>query len=80
MPTLAELRATAYHEAGHAVAALMLGRGFRSVSVIPNDESLGRVVRYPLWADGADAIHLEMTPARRSRPIPDERVFDSLRG
>ncbi len=33
--------ATAYHEAGHAVAALALGRPVQRVSVLPNQERLG---------------------------------------
>jgi ATP-dependent Zn protease len=45
-------RATAYHEAGHAVMALLLGRGVRSVTVIPDEwtESLGMVTFNPLPA------------------------------
>ena len=33
----------AYHEAGHTVAALMLGYPVRSVSIVPNDYSQGRL-------------------------------------
>ena len=33
--------ATAYHEAGHAVAALALGRPVQRVSILPNRERLG---------------------------------------
>jgi ATP-dependent Zn protease len=33
--------ATAYHEAGHAVAALALGRPVQRVSVLPNQKHLG---------------------------------------
>lgn len=36
------LRATAYHEAGHAVAAYMAGRRFTQVSIVPDSWSLGR--------------------------------------
>jgi ATP-dependent Zn protease len=32
---------TAYHEAGHAVVALMLGRPIQRVSILPNRELLG---------------------------------------
>lgn len=35
------LRATTYHEAGHAVAALALGRRVRSVTVVPDAGRLG---------------------------------------
>jgi ATP-dependent Zn protease len=34
--------ATAYHEAGHAVVALALGRPIHRVSVLPNRERLGQ--------------------------------------
>ena len=34
--------ATAYHEAGHAVIALVLGRSVQRVSVLPNLDTLGR--------------------------------------
>src|SRR3954447_3133374 len=33
--------ATAYHEAGHAVLALILGRPVQRVSILPNHEHLG---------------------------------------
>lgn len=35
------LRATAYHEAGHAVMALVLGRPIQKVTVSPNQNYLG---------------------------------------
>ncbi len=40
MPTA--LEATAYHEAGHAVVALALGRSIQRVTVLPAQTSLGR--------------------------------------
>lgn len=36
--------ATAYHEAGHAVIAMQLGRGFSRVSIQPDADSLGRTL------------------------------------
>jgi hypothetical protein len=47
-PTKAErerrrLEETAYHEAGHAVAAIVLRRGFSHVTIEPRDDSLGHV-------------------------------------
>jgi hypothetical protein len=44
------LESVAYHEAGHAVMCVRLKRGFRSVSVVPEDDSLGRVMFVPLKA------------------------------
>ena len=43
----AELRATAYHEAGHAVAAFVLRRPIRTASIEPAEGSLGRVEHHP---------------------------------
>jgi Peptidase family M41 len=37
------LEQTAYHEAGHAVAAYVVRRGVMKVSIAPDDTSLGRV-------------------------------------
>src|SRR3954452_18626866 len=36
-----EQTATAFHEAGHACAAIALKAGLRRVSIVPGDESLG---------------------------------------
>lgn len=41
-------RATAYHEAGHAVMAYVLGRPFRRVSITTDEDSLGHVL-YRKW-------------------------------
>ena len=35
-------QATAYHEAGHAVVALALGRAVQRVSILPDRERLGQ--------------------------------------
>ena len=37
-----QLVATAYHEAGHAVVALALGRVVHRVSILPNRDTLGQ--------------------------------------
>ncbi|MDP1725534.1 MAG: hypothetical protein Q8M15_02030 [Bacteroidota bacterium] len=34
----------AYHEAGHAIACLELGIPFKEISIIPNDDTVGRVL------------------------------------
>jgi hypothetical protein len=39
---MADNRATAYHEAGHAVIALALGRDVQRVSILPNQLRLGQ--------------------------------------
>ena len=35
--------ATAYHEAGHAVAAFLLRRRLRRATIIPDEDSLGHI-------------------------------------
>jgi ATP-dependent Zn protease len=37
-------RITAYHEAGHAVVAYVMGEAVNSVSIIEDEESLGRAI------------------------------------
>ena len=51
VPGQRELRYTAYHEAGHAVAAWQEGIRFRSVSIVPKGDALGYVLhnRPPRW-------------------------------
>lgn len=45
---LSRLHATAYHEAGHAVARFLLGLPFKNVTVIPTEDYLGHVKPYSL--------------------------------
>jgi ATP-dependent Zn protease len=40
---LADLKATAFHEAGHAVAALALGRNIQKVNITPGKSQLGNL-------------------------------------
>src|SRR5258708_6502624 len=49
-------RATAYHEAGHAAAALVVGRRFRYVTIEPDidDGSLGHCEFTHCWPRGLD--------------------------
>ena len=52
---------TAYHEAGHAVVALVLGRPVHRVSVLPNHERLGQCdVRKGAFRPSEDWVEREM--------------------
>lgn len=42
-----ERSGVAYHEAGHAVVAVVLGRRFRKVTIVPESDSLGHVLHRP---------------------------------
>src|ERR687888_424968 len=43
-----EIEATAYHEAGHAVASWHLGRAVKKVTIVEGEDFLGRVQHYPV--------------------------------
>ena len=50
----------AYHEAGHAVASYLSGRGVRRVSIAETDDAAGHVVRYSRgqeWLDALEEAH-----------------------
>ena len=49
MGELSELESVAYHEAGHAVAAIRLRRAFKKASIIPEEGSAGRVSGFSEW-------------------------------
>lgn len=57
-------RATAYHEAGHAVAAFIVQRGFRKISILEDEETLGRVL-YQKWRKDFDPSVIDPERARR---------------
>lgn len=65
MRTSKSLEATAYHEAGHAVAAWRLGVGLskQALSIVPNEDSVGRINHSnPLFR-----VDLEMDKSDRAR-------------
>jgi hypothetical protein len=45
------IQATAYHEAGHAAMRLELGRRLAHVTIKPDDESLGHILKLPTKLD-----------------------------
>jgi hypothetical protein len=72
------LEATAYHEAGHAVVTVALGRAVRRVSIIrrADDNSLGRSRGYPLGG----GFQPDVSRSRRSRKTIEERVIIKCAG
>jgi hypothetical protein len=72
-----EREATAYHEAGHAVAGFDLKRAFTKVSIVPDDTSLGHCAFVPR--------PLKLDPDYRTvdskfRNIMERRAMTSLPG
>lgn len=69
-------RATAVHEAGHAVAAYLLHRPFTSISVVQDDGSYGRV--HSRLPGGWFRPDIEVNA--RTRAMIEDRVMISLAG
>ena len=46
--TLRQREVTAYHEAGHAVAAFLEGRPIDFVTILPQEDTLGSVTHPPI--------------------------------
>jgi hypothetical protein len=82
-PTLGDARraavTTAWHEAGHAVAALTVGAGFRSASIRPGRDTEGRVHGIQGTGDLAFVVDAAGQIAERlmAWTLPDD---DGLRG
>jgi ATP-dependent Zn protease len=70
-----KLAATAYHEAGHAVMMLHLGVRFRTVTIVPEEDSLGHVLKHKVRNFRPD---IEMN-ARTLFSI-DQQIMCSLAG
>ena len=58
MPTSNQLWATAYHEAGHVVAAIRLGVGIgrRGVSIIPSGDATGTCHTLKAFSGSPDLV------------------------
>jgi ATP-dependent Zn protease len=77
-----ELELTAYHEAGHAVVAIHLHRGVKSVTVVPNPEtnSLGHCEYHELPNKEERLKVLERGDRQRSRPWLEREIILLLAG
>jgi hypothetical protein len=70
------LEATAYHEAGHAVAAYLRNRRFTSISIIADGETLGQCV----FGNKPGVIVLDAESYRRTRDRIETLIIVSLAG
>lgn len=75
------LKATAYHEAGHAVMAWRLGVGLRRTSIVPNkaDNSAGHVLNRRLSRGTLEEIEFA-DPFSSSRLRAEKQVMVSMAG
>lgn len=71
-----DLEATAFHEAGHAVAGYLLRRRFKYVTIEPEETTLGHV-RYYKWRRDQNP-EFSWTPALRLRC--EEAILTALAG
>jgi ATP-dependent Zn protease len=72
----ARLLRTAYHEAGHAVAALLVRRRFKYVTVEPGDDNLGHVL-YRRWGESFDP---DLNSDSRTERRIENAVFTAFAG
>lgn len=72
---ISAIEKTAYHEAGHAMAFMVLKTRFSKVSIVPDDESLGRVTN-----DLPDSFFDEDLNANRQRSLYEKHILISLAG
>lgn len=70
-------RSTAIHEAGHAVVAYLLRRPFKSISVIEDDDSYGRVEHAPPTGEW---FRPDIEINTRTRTRIEEQVMIGLAG
>jgi hypothetical protein len=72
--TAAQLRATAYHEAGHAVAAIRLRTGIRHATIVQGQDTLGHVT------GGGARWLVEMRRGRLSASRTNAKIVEYLAG
>ena len=66
-PKPSALMATAYHEAGHAVANIVLGFEVTHCTIVPKDDTVGHVEHpHPIWKYGLSVRRERTTWGRRA--------------
>src|SRR3954470_4516149 len=65
--------AAAYHEAGHAVVGVLLRWAIRDVSIVPDDQTIGRV-RHPRRSELDYWLSDEVKSLKASAPSLNRRV------
>jgi len=71
-----DLGAIAYHEAGHAVAALVLHRRFRHVTIEPDEDSGGHIA----WSLGGPRVSELANSERRLRARIERGIIVTYAG
>jgi hypothetical protein len=74
MPGMSTLRATAYHEAGHAVASVFLDVDFEKVDIIGHEQAAGHII----YADPEPEIQAALESGDRDDPRVKQWVEHSL--
>ena len=67
---------TAYHEAGHAVAAFYMKRSFRYVTIEPEEDSLGHI----MYKKFRDSFNPEIDPDREIRKPLEKAIITAFAG
>lgn len=75
-PRRGGLEGTAYHEAGHAVAAYLRNRRFTAITIVPEGATLGRCE----FSGGPTAIEFDAESYRRTRDRIETLIIVSLAG
>jgi hypothetical protein len=72
---MSKLKRTAYHEAGHAVAAYALRRAFRSVTIVPGEDFLGKI-----WLTKLSTFHPEYDNSSKTNRRVEEGIIINYAG
>lgn len=77
-----KIMAIAYHEAGHTVMAKLNRIRLKSISIVPDEKSLGRVIHAPIWngttPDYDVSRESEMKMQRRVKTLFAGRLAEQL--